>query len=404
MKKLTHLLAALVALATMATLLAAPSSGQATRGPADTAVEARPAQTGPPTTTPGAPSKDQTDAYNDGVKAIADQLGLSIPETREFLDTQDKLVRFGESVLRDPDYIEFAATPDGRSGILVVEPDTPNDGRFADTPIPDNVEVRTATLTRTERADLAKRVTAATKADAVTYDPIDDRYDVIVTQGTGFRTRVGILNDARDAAGPDIDLSVRPADPDRLARGGRGIVNQIDLSQWCTTGWGVWDTLDHNGGYLTTGHCGLLPYTIDAWPSQFIDERQVGGYQDRMRIVAGGVSWMTQITPTVQVDMEAHAGHIFRNVYYCHFGQASRVQRCGTVNQVNVVINDLGYTIYVSKTPADCELGDSGGPVWRYSGGKYWPSGMIASATGGNGDCGYTALDDNLFGTHFVLY
>lgn len=114
---------------------------------------------------------------------------------------------------------------------------------------------------------------------------------------------------------------------------------------------------------------------------------------------------MVRISPTIEVDMEATAGHIFLNEVVCRFGQTSQDLDCGTVSAVNApVAQSNGTFVHASVVDATvCRGGDSGGPVWITFGGTRWPKGLVSGKTFDNGRCMLVALDDQLVGTGWSL-
>ncbi len=135
--------------------------------------------------------------------------------------------------------------------------------------------------------------------------------------------------------------------------------------------------------------------------------RLIGTYTDREAITAPGASWFVRISPTMEVDMEATAGHIFLNATYCHYGQFSNRLACGSITAVNIPVGST--PTYVSQSTARCQDGDSGGPVWRVATPRQ-PRGLVNGGdvdvppdANGNYPCRYVALDDQLAGTGWNL-
>lgn len=157
-------------------------------------------------------------------------------------------------------------------------------------------------------------------------------------------------------------------------------------------------------GYLSAGHCTSSgTFSINGNTSIAELDRAVGGYLDRVVYEAAGASWLVQITRTRHVDMAVTGNHhIFLGVWYNHWGQGSTANRGGTITAVNVPGGSP--TRWMSISTANCQSGDSGGPVYRFESRQRVPKGVISAFSLVNNDCAYVSLGDQLAGTSWTLF
>jgi hypothetical protein len=352
-----------------------------------------------------------TDDYPE-YEVLARAEGISVEQAEMLFQFQGEVTLVIEELMDRPEYVDFRFTEEGMLGQLVVEPTATVSNPFAGVALPSAVEVSLAKLDRGERETMTKEL--STEAEAlmgdrfagVAYDAFDNSFVVYADDGlldvAGVEKALATTGSAeRMAADPSV--IVRIVEPGQDARGGQTVTR---TGASCTTGYG----LNDNGlsGYLTAGHCdafGSGAWTVNGNTSSSTNGVLVNGYDDRMSIRAGGASWLVRISPTATVDMSSSAGHIFLNTRYCHFGQNSDVQRCNRIAEVNYPLNPSSGTGFrwTSRSPSNCNKGDSGGPVWLPSSPERRPTGIISGRVTATGDCLYVALDDQLGGTGWSL-
>jgi len=390
----------LVAVIGAATAFAAVSIASTGAG-ADTGGEAR-----VPTTVPTVPASPAEGDEAPELAVLAKSEGISVDEAEKLFQTQAELSTAVESIMGQPEYVDFRFSDDGMSGRLLVAPDASTSVPFPGIRLPNEITVSNAVFDNATTTKMLTDVTATAEASfgnsfrGATYDAFNNQFIVAAMPSDSFEASASAtviaLEQKQTLSGATV--TVREIEPATDTRGGQRAARP---GPDCTTGFGLND--NGFGAYLTAGHCGAATYTINGNVSTSTNGIVIAGYDDRMSIRAGGASWLVKISPITTVDMSSTAGHIFLNSRYCQYGITSNALRCGNIYEINHPTTTASGFRWGSVTRANCEPGDSGGPVWQFATPERLPKGIITARITANLDCIYVALDDQLGGTGWSL-
>jgi len=359
--------------------------------------------TGPVVTTPPAPgAPSPTSSETNGIATIAKMEGMTIPQAEAFIANQDKLTSFADTFrANNADYVDFSLTPDGRAGILVLAPGgkARQTGRLA-TSKSLAVTVSEAPLSAADQVTETERVAQQLRGSgqtfsSIAYDAINDRYLI----GTPPTTNMATLE--RSARNVGVSVEVRSTEGITDFYGGQALDklgNSFAVD--CTSGFGMYNNNNGQVGYLTTGHCGTGSWKVRNVTSSAVEQRSVGGYQDRQIIRANGGSCQVATTysptaGTVYTDMSSVGTQVYNNTYYCTYSAQTRKQSCGNTVDYNIPSpnNTLAW-----ETTARCKPGDSGGPFWRpVTGGESRPAGIVKG-----GDTSIAPDSDGRYACNFM--
>ena len=358
-----------------------------------------------------APAPTSDDTPTPEVLELAESTGRPVEEIAAVLEAQGAMSAVVTPLRQEEWFVDFMFTPEGTTGALLTEPGAAKLGQAAVAAL--DVEVVEAVLDRSQRALAVETATVAAQERlaesylGTSYDAFQNIVTVFATPGSAAaREAATPITAAVSAAGLSSTPSVE-IDTTNVGSGVRGgqYADHRQTDEWCTTGFGIWT--GNRTSYLIAGHCGIPTpnFSINGNTQTSFSGRVFTEYLDRQAINAPGATWMVRISPTIEVDMEATAGHIFLNEIVCRFGQTSQDLDCGTVSAVNApVAQSNGTFVHASVVDATvCRGGDSGGPVWITFGGTRWPKGLVSGKTFDNGRCMLVALDDQLVGTGWSL-
>lgn len=360
------------------------------------------------------------------MQAYAREKNVSIEKATTDLQTMRQLSASADARRSDPSYSGFRVveTPSGLEGQLALTSqdspafDAERSLRLVPSPIPER-----------EHSDVAAKLTNIAKqrgvpdASTVTIDPFSGhvtiwrRPPVQDNRTTAHQSASPELRRDLSQVDPrlpsDLSASIELEPTSRQVEGGRPAYrNQsflwyfnTTISQ-CTTGFGVADYAYGDSGYLTAGHCsGYSGWQINGYNVNWYVFRSVGGYQDRVYMVAGGAVWWVY-NGSFYEDMASYPTHIYQGVYYCSYSRLGSGLQCGTISQVNVPVTGPNGTVYTSKGGSSqwCVPGDSGGPVWQPGWYESAPAGLVDATIPDEGyRCLFVALDDQLAGTSLSL-
>lgn len=348
----------------------------------------------------------EDDVYIGELAGLAEAQGISVDEARSMIETQSRLQNFAQEAMSEPGVLDFRFTPDGRRGELLVEQGLAVPELLPELVKHPEIEVIESALTPKQRTDA---VTAIQKAiDPISpslvpepyFDGFDGEFVVLVDDGAEGRADLAadLTGGVREATGsPSVYVTIPEPNDEEAARGGKRAVGQYN----CTSGFGIL-IRNQYGGYLTAGHCGQTTtnFTINGYSGGTNVGRRIGGSHDRIADSLAGAHYWVQIHENgTEADMTSTPGQVVLYGYYCHYGQTSNDQDCGTIYDDNLTYTTwatgpgvTSTTIRVWKTNAFCQSGDSGGPVWTPTNPRQ-PRALINSSSGGAGNCGYQPLN-----------
>ncbi len=377
-----------------------------------------------PITVPGNSQPMSTDYAS---AAYAAEKGVSIESARAEMNQISELTAFadfqrGQGHFSGFRIVRTASTPQGELAV-----DSINSSSLES--LPSNVRLLTGSITEKAAVALNEPMTARAQMSGVP-DAVASTVDPFTGDVTVWRRQtVGNAPEGDISPADDLLPALRETAPQLkstasvfvrfepragVAFGGKPATKTSSFFFYnrtvseCTTGFGVGynDAAGFHGGYLTAGHCaGNSGWKANGNSVSTYWDRLRNAYADRLIMEAGGASWLV-FNGTQDEDMAAAPTHIYQGAFYCMYSRRKYGRNCGTVTGVNFPVEDSGITTFTSRGSINqnCIAGDSGGPVWQpRSGLEALPAGLVEAASGGDGQCFFTALDDDLAGSGFAL-
>jgi len=160
------------------------SSNAGTKGTGD---EARVAITAP---TASAPTVEGNQAPE--LAVLAKSEGISVGEADKLFQTQAELSTVVESIMGQPEYVDFMFSDDGMSGRLLVEPEASTSVPFQGVKLPTEIEVSNAVFDNATTTKMVADVTATAQAAfgnsfrGVTYDAFNNQFLVAAMPSDSF--------------------------------------------------------------------------------------------------------------------------------------------------------------------------------------------------------------------------